>query len=86
MIVIKVELWSAVSGNVTELARMLVSNDGTGIPNNMHYDVEVLRGRSKTDLDRRTVLKRTKILNWPSERLHVWNLVNKALTQLGYKT
>lgn len=83
MIVVKVELWSAIDRSKTELARMYVSNKG-GTAQKGDYDVEVLKGRSTEALDKRTVLKRGEVLGHPRLREHVWNLVAKALNNLGY--
>lgn len=85
MIVVKVELWSAITGAKTELARMHISNDGTVMdPNKGNYDVATLRGRSSADLDRGVVHRRARVADWPRKRLHVWNLVQAALTLAGY--
>ena len=84
MIVVKVELWSAVSGQVTELARMEIANDGTGDLKKRHYDFRTLLGRSATQLNLRRTRRSGRIENWPSERLHVWNLVAAVLKQMGY--
>jgi hypothetical protein len=85
VIVIKVELHSAVTGKMTELARMLISNTGDN-PNPRwgDYIAQVIRGRSKEQLDKGTVLKQVTIFNHPRQQLHVWNLVAKALSTMGY--
>lgn len=90
MIVIRVELWSAVTGEKTELARMLVDNIG-GTPSLRNYRVRTLRGRSAIALDRSMVKAATtgtqregRVMGHPSERVHVWNLIAKALTAMGY--
>lgn len=84
MIIVRVELHSAVNGQVTELARMHVCNEG-GTNALRDYSVQVLRGRSKEDLDRRVVQRRGALKQFPSLRLHVWNLVLCALVSAGYK-
>jgi len=83
MIVVRVELHSAVTGKVTELARMLVANTGTGTAARGNYRARTLRGRSRTDLDRGTVQREGLIEGHP-RRLHVWRLVARALARLGY--
>lgn len=85
MIVVKVELWSAVTGQKTELARMEIANDGAHPnPRRGNYTVRTLRGRSEEDLNRRTTQKSAKVDNWPRLALHVWNLVAESLKNMGY--
>lgn len=90
MIVIRVELWSAVSGEKTELARMLVDNVG-GTVQLGDYRARTLRGRSADALDRAMLnadstgtQREGKVLRHPRLREHVWNLVAKALSGMGY--
>lgn len=47
MIIIRVELWSAITHKTTELARMAIANDGTGNHNLGNYKGMSFRGRSK---------------------------------------
>lgn len=85
MIVVRVELHSAITGQVTELARMEIVNDGVSEkPTKGNYLVRTLRGRSTADLDRRTTHKSGRVSNWPRLALHVWNLVATSLTEMGY--
>lgn len=41
MLVVKVELHSAVTGEVTELGRAVIANDASGTPEVGHYDCAV---------------------------------------------
>ena len=84
MIVVRVELHSAVTGKVTELARAEIVNDGTGSQSVGHYVASVLRGRSRNQLARGHVQRSVAVRDWPRERLHVWNLVAEALRAMGY--
>jgi hypothetical protein len=84
MIVVRVELHSAINGRVTELARMHVCNEG-GDQQLGDYGVYVLRGRSKEALDQRQVQRRGRFGKYPRLRLHIWNLVLCALVAAGYK-
>lgn len=84
MIIVKVELLSAITGETTELAKMHIINDGTGSSAKGNYTATSYRGRSKEQLDKAFVMKITKVTNWPRLQLHVWNLVHKALHNLGY--
>lgn len=90
MIVIRVELWSAINGQRTELARMVIDNIG-GTTNLGDYRCRTLRGRSEESLDRalRTMAttgtqREGRVLRHPRLREHVWNLVAKALSGMGY--
>jgi hypothetical protein len=94
VIVVRVELWSAISGHKTELARMVVDN--IGVSANMQkgdYRVRTLRGRSEEALtkamltalrDKGGVQREGKVLGHARLQLHIWNLIAKALTGLGY--
>ncbi len=84
MIVVRVELHSAVTGKVTELVRMEVANDGTGTRTRRHYEARTLRGRNTKALNQRTTQRQTTLRDWPSEQLHVWNLVATLLAKMGY--
>ena len=88
MIIVRVELLSADTGRMVELARMHICNEG-GTDTRGDYGVYVLRGRSKDQLDRSwlasTHTKTGKVKNHPRLSEHVWNLVGKALHAAGYK-
>lgn len=83
MIVVKVELWSAVTGKITEIARAEICNEG-GTAQVGDYSARTLRGRSEADLARRQVQRTGKVLGHARLRLHVWHLVAKALAGMGY--
>jgi len=90
MIIVRVELWSAVTGEQTELARMAIDNIG-GNANLGDYRARTLRGRSVEALDRALlniqstgVQREGRVLRHPRLREHVWNLVAKALANMGY--
>jgi hypothetical protein len=84
MLVIRVELHSAITRQITEIARMHIINDGSGIGSMGHYDVKAFRGRTDRDLDKHNVNRSARVMNYPREKLHVWNLVARALERLGY--
>ncbi len=87
MIVVRVELWAAVTGRRTELARMHIANDGEASavnPRRGTYTGESFIGRSSRDLDRRRVSKRGRVEDYPRQALHVWNLVARMLSAMGY--
>lgn len=85
MIVVRVELWSAIDGSTTELARMVIDNVGCSPSGKIaDYRVRTLRGRSKADLDRFTVQHTGRVYGHRRLALHVWHLVAKALKTVGY--
>lgn len=83
MIVVRVELWSAITGEKSEIARMHISNVG-GTENLGNYDCQTFRGRSAADLSRLNVQRECQVRSHPRLSQHVWNLVTKALTGMGY--
>lgn len=85
MIVVRVELHSAITGRVTELARLLICNDGSGSGSIGNYIATALRGRSKEQLDRRVAQRSCGISGYPRNALHIWNLVARALGRMGYQ-
>lgn len=84
MIVVRVELHSAISGQVSELARMNIANTGTGSATKGDYRCETLRGRSRADLDKGVQQRAGNVLNYPRLSIHVWHLVARALNNMGY--
>lgn len=74
MIVVKVELHSAITGKVTEIGRMKITNDGTGDINKGNYDVKIMRKGSVN-----TVQKTARVENHSRLNESVWKLVKKAL-------
>jgi hypothetical protein len=90
MIVVRVELWSAITGDKTELARMVIDNVG-GDQKTGDYRCRTLRGRSADALDkalrklaRGGAQREGMVWGHPRLREHVWNLVAKALAGMGY--
>lgn len=83
MIIVRVELKSAITGITTELARMHINNIG-GTNTQRDYETVTLRGRSSQALDRRIPQRTGKVLGHASLALHVWHLVAKALAGMGY--
>lgn len=83
MIVVRVELHSAITGQVSELARMNIANVG-GTTTFGDYHCETLRGRSKADLDKRVQQRVANVMRYPRLSIHVWHLVARALNNMGY--
>jgi len=88
MIVVRVELHSAVTRKITELARLHICNEG-GTDTLRDYGIYVARGRDKEALDRsaasRSWVHTGKITGWQSQRWHGWNLVLAGLLSAGYR-
>lgn len=83
MIVVRVELHSAITGQVSELARMHIANVG-GTATKGDYQVTTLRGRDKTALDRNQGQRGGFVRNYPRLAIHVWHLVARALIAMDY--
>jgi hypothetical protein len=83
VIVVRVELHSAVTGETRELARMIVDNVG-GTKKRGDYRCRTLRGRNPAAFDQRIVQREGQVRNYPRLDLHVWNLVARALAGMGY--
>ena len=86
MIVVRVELWSAITGKKTEIARMHIVNSGDGSQTLGNYTGQTFAGRNSTALDRRVNVRSAGVDGYPRERLHVWNLVGRMLAAMGYAT
>lgn len=83
MIIVRVELHSAIDGQVTEIARMAIDNIG-GTATRGNYRVRTLRGRSAASLARFKVQREGRVHGHARLALHVWWLVAKALAAVGY--
>ena len=80
MIIVKVELHSAITGRTTQLGRMHICNDGTSeSPNFGDYLATVLR---KPDFSRTT--RSAYVLRYARQRRVIWDLVSLALRNMGY--
>jgi len=83
MIVVKIELWSARTGKVTPLGRMIIANDGFGTGARRNYDVMV--GKKTDAVNARTEaiikkpLRRGKVKDYPAPSYNIWRLVSRAL-------
>lgn len=83
MLVVKVELWSAVTGEREELSRMYIANKGdSGVPKRGNYKVAVCRKGVKTCPwyeDAPAAVREGEVLDYPRLSYSVWRLVTKAL-------
>lgn len=82
MLVVKIELWAATTGKVSELGRMYIANDGTqGAGNKGNYDVKVCR-KGSFEADSWGGIKATrtgKVKGYPRLSYNVWRLITRAL-------
>ena len=83
MIIVRVELLSARTGERTELARMHICNSG-GTETIANYKTRTLRGRSTESLNRNVIQREGAVRGHNRHGLHVWHLVTKALVAMGY--
>lgn len=84
MIVVKVELHSAIDGRVTLLGSAIISNVNTSADGKIgDYDVAVGRKNDAADLRKvyHQPLRRSRVLGHPRLAQNVWRLVLKALAQ-----
>lgn len=84
MLIVRVELHSAITGVVTEIARMNIWNTTGGTRELGEYECATLRGRCKSALDKRKKQREGSVHEHPRLREHVWCLVSKALKSMGY--
>jgi PDZ domain-containing secreted protein len=95
VLVVRVELWSAITGAKTELARMIIHNVGVSPDKKKgDYKVVTLRGRSKDALDKSmtswwhgdksNITREGEVKGHSRLSKHVWNLVAKALKGVKY--
>ncbi len=75
MLVVKIELHSAVTGKVTILATGKIVNTGTGTPTRGNYSV-LLRDAAGRQW------KRGAVEDFPRKRLLAWDLLYRALEKL----
>ena len=84
MIIVSVQLKSAISASRdTELARVHIANVG-GDQNYGDYECRALRGRDEATLDLGKITRSGKVVRHARQREHVLNLVAKALASMGY--
>lgn len=83
MIIVRVELHSAITGQVTEIARAAICNVG-GTAERGDYKCETYRGRDTAALNERRCQRVGNVKDHARQRLHVWYLVARALAAMGY--
>lgn len=89
MLVVKIELHSANTGAITEIANMVIANDGTGsVKKGNYWGKTFKKGHSyytEYDKEKPQVLKEGSVKDYSRNDLHVWNLVARMLQSMGYK-
>tara|TARA_Y100000310_G_scaffold211266_1_gene212027 strand:- start:7064 stop:7330 length:267 start_codon:yes stop_codon:yes gene_type:complete len=80
MIVVKVELHSAITGKVKTLGQMIIHNVG-GTEKSGNYEVKVARKNDVGDLRKNffTPLRTGRVQNYPRLSYNVWRLVLRSL-------
>ena len=83
MIVVKVELHSAITGRITELGRAVIGNLGINRSGSRgDYEIRVgRRGDSRTQQCLDNPVRAGRVLNWPRESYSVWRLVARCLLE-----
>lgn len=75
MIILKIELHSAITGKVTEIGRAHIINDGTGTHKCGNYDIHVMRKGTTNKVQRSG-----RVTDYPRQAYTVWELVRRGLT------
>jgi len=76
MIIVKIELHSAVTGKVTELGKLHIINDGTGDASKGNYDVH------KYGKNGRQLLAHARVERHARRSRTIFNLLRRALEAL----
>lgn len=83
MIVVKVELHSAITGEVSELARMHIANDG--MKSRENPDLGDYKGKTFVKGRPQQVARQGAVKDYPRWQLQVWCLVRRMLDSMSYK-
>jgi hypothetical protein len=84
MLVVKVELHHAVTGEIKEIARSIIYNDGDGTADSGNYVTRTYKGDGSADFEQRLTMRSGTVHAYPRKKLQVWNLVAEALISMGY--
>ena len=80
MLVVKIELHSAVTGRVTTLAQAVIYNDGTGSKSVGNYKVVIGRKGQSLKALLKKPWRRSVVTKFPRAQLGAWYLLREALT------
>lgn len=82
MIIVKIELMSAVTGAISEIGRMYITNDATGTSDRGDYDVGVYRRGTVAipvqNGGEATSTRAGKVTDYPRQAYNVWRLITRA--------
>lgn len=90
MLVLKLELHSAITGKVTTLGSMLIANDGSGSTSRGNYFGETYRKGNDSWLklplfrNRPKAVRKGTVAGYPRKTLPVWCLVKQMLDDMGF--
>lgn len=88
MIVVKIELHSAITGKLTNLGSMIINNDGTGTNLRGNYRARMYKSSKRSVLNQHAQghkpIRDVEIKDHPRESQPVQSLVLKALKAMGY--
>lgn len=91
MLIIRVELHSAITGVKSEIARMIIANDGNGTPSRGNYWGRTAKGVIKGDhmiptaiMNGSRKMDHAEVKDYARKSLHVWHLVRRMLSNMGY--
>jgi hypothetical protein len=84
MIVVTVQLVSAITGKTTTLGQALISNDGTGTQASGNYRAAFGRKGQEGHHIFVKPARRSVVTGFPRLRLNVWHLLKLALDNAGY--
>lgn len=85
MIIVSVDLHSAIDGRIQQLALMDICNDGRGTMKTGDYMGKTYVGRDAKSLGMRNrVSKAQRVNGFRRLDRHVWNLVAEMLYKMGY--
>lgn len=88
MIVVKIELWSALTGKVSEIGRMYIANDASGDAARGNYDVAVCRkgnthrpmfAGEPTMAGLPAAARHGRVEDYPRRSYNVWRLISRAI-------
>ena len=86
MIVVSVDLYSAVTGKKTNLGTAIIYNDGTGTNTRGNYEALTLRkGTKLKSWSKSTPVRRARVLNYARLKEPIWSLITEALCNMSYK-
>ena len=88
MIVVKVELHSAISGQIMKIGEAVIYNDGTGTNAKGNYETRSFRAPNYFKRERggteKNVVRRARVERYDRVNAPVLELVSRALQAMGY--